>query len=125
MIVSIGVDSIAIQRIDDLWQRSGDRFLARVFTERERDYCLGKHHPAESFAARFCAKEAIMKCLGTGWSLGIAFHQIEVVRDERGAVGVQLHGFAAELAQQRGIQRIHLSLTHTGEQATAFAIAER
>ena len=71
MIVSIGVDSIAIQRIDDLWQRSGARFLARVFTERERNYCLGKHHPAESLAARFCAKEAIMKCLGTGWSEGV------------------------------------------------------
>ena len=125
MIVAVGVDSIAIQRIDDLWQRAGERFLARVFTTNERSYCLSKHRPAESFAARFCAKEAVMKCLGTGWSEGIGFRQIEVVRDPHGAVAVRLHDTARELATRRGILVIHLSLTHTGDQATAFAIAER
>lgn len=124
MIVAVGVDSLPIARIEDLWQRSGERFLQRVFTDAERAYCLSRHRPGESFAARFCAKEAVMKCLGTGWAAGIGFRQIEVVRDAEGAVAVRLHDAAAALAAQRGIRRIHLSLTHTGDAATAFAVAE-
>lgn len=124
MIVAIGVDSIAIARIEALWQRSGERFLCRVFTADECSYCLSRHRPAESFAARFAAKEAVMKCLGTGWANGVGFRQIEVVRETDGPVAVQLHGAAAARAAVRGIRRIHLSLTHTGEHATAFAVAE-
>lgn len=124
MIVAVGVDSLPIARLEDLWQRAGDRFLQRVFTDAERAYCLSRHRPGESFAARFCAKEAVMKCLRSGWAAGVGFRQIEVVRDERGAVAVHLHDEAAALAERRGIRRIHLSLTHTGDAATAFAVAE-
>jgi holo-[acyl-carrier protein] synthase len=124
MIVAIGVDSIAIRRIDDLWQRTGARFLDRVFTERERAYCLSRHRPAESLAARFCAKEAVMKCLGSGWAKGLGFRQIEIERDAAGAVQVRLSGEAAARAAARAIRTVHLSLTHTDDVATAFVVAQ-
>lgn len=124
MIAAIGVDTIEIARIRGLWQRSGPRFLQRVFTAAELDYCLGRHDPAESLAARFAAKEAVMKCLGTGWAAGLGFRQIEVGRDALGAVSVLLGGSARARAEALGIRRWHLSLTHTATAATAFAIAE-
>jgi len=124
MIVAIGVDSIAIRRIDDLWQRAGARFLERIFTDAERAYCLSRHRPAESLAARFCAKEAVMKCLGSGWAMGLGFRQIEVERDGSGAVRVRLTGEAAARAAARSIRVVHLSMTHTGDVATAFAVAQ-
>lgn len=124
MIVAIGVDAVAIARIERLWQQSPERFPQRVFTADEAAYCRSRAHPAESFAARFCAKEAVMKCLGTGWADGMAFRQIEVRRDQSGQVGLQLSGAAAERAAALGIRRWHLSLTHTGTTATAFVVAE-
>lgn len=124
MIVAVGVDTVEIARIGGLWLRAGRRFLDRVYTQAEQDYCLQRGEPAESLAARFAAKEAVLKCLGTGWSVGLGFHQVEVVRSPRGSVAVLLHGAAADLAKDRGIQRIHLSLTHDGGLATAFAVAE-
>ena len=124
MIVAIGVDTVAIARIEGLWHRSGQRCLDRLFTAAEGAYCLARHRPGESLAARFAAKEAVLKCLGTGWAAGLGFRQIEVVRNPDGAVGVPLHAAAAQRAQQLGIRRWHLSLTHTAAEATAFAIAE-
>lgn len=125
MIVAIGVDSVAIERLAAAWRRNGDRFAQRILTAAEFAYCSTRHRPAESFAARFCAKEAVMKCLGTGWARGIGFHQIEVQRDGDGAVHVALTGAAGARARELGIHRVHLSLTHTETTATAFAIAER
>jgi len=124
MIAAVGVDALEIARLQRLWDRSGTRFLERVFTIAERDYCLGRGRPSESLAARFAAKEAVMKCLGTGWGQGVGFLQIEITRSADGPVGVQLHGAAAAIAQQRGFGRIHLSLTHTDSMAVAFAVAE-
>lgn len=124
MIVAIGVDAVAIARIAALWQRGGPRFARRVLTARELDYCAARANPAESIAVRFCAKEAVMKCLGTGWAHGIGFLQIEVVRDGEGAVGIGLQGTAAARAAALGIRRWHASLTHTGDVATAFVVAE-
>lgn len=123
MIAAIGVDMVAIDRIEALWRRAGERFLARVFTAAEQRYCLGRARPAPSLAARFAAKEAVMKCLGTGWSGGVGFPHIEVVRGEGGAVGVALHGPAAETATARGLGPILLSLSHTDGMAVAFAVA--
>lgn len=124
MIVSIGSDLVAIDRVAALWQRRGDAFLSRVFTAAERSYCLGLAAPAPSFAARFGAKEAVMKCLGTGWTAGVRFVDIEVVRTASGGVSIRLHGEAAVCAAARQIERFHLTLSHDGGHALAVAIAE-
>jgi holo-[acyl-carrier protein] synthase len=124
MIHSNGVDLVEVARVERALREHGERFLARVYTAGERAYCLAKARPGPSLAARFAAKEAVMKCLGTGWSDGVGFAQIEVVRDRRGAPSLVLHGRAAERARELGIRRWHLSLTHTEHGALAFAIAE-
>ena len=123
-IVAVGVDSIDIARIEALWRRGGSRFLQRIYSDAELAYCLPRHSPAESLAARFCAKEAVMKCLGTGWSEGLAFRQIEVHREATGSVHIRLHGTAAARAAALCIVRLHVSLTHTATMATAFVVAE-
>jgi holo-[acyl-carrier protein] synthase len=124
MIVAIGVDAVDIARIERLWRQSGERFVRRLFTDAEAAYCQGRQHPAESFAARFAAKEATMKCLRSGWAEGVGFRQIEVVREPSGAVRLLLHGQAGAHAARLGIRTFHLSLTHTQTTATAFVIAE-
>ena len=124
MILGTGIDLVDLERIRGLLQREGERFLERVYTQAERAYCLGRARPAEPLGARFAAKEAVMKCLGTGWAQGVAFTQIEVTREESGQVGIRMTGRAAEIAASRGIQRVHLSLSHTADQAVAMAVAE-
>lgn len=125
MIVSVGVDAVEVARIRGLLERSRGRFERRVFTDTEAAYCRGRERPAESFAARFAAKEAVMKCLGTGWAAGTGFRQIEVQRQVSGQPTVSLDGAAAATAAALGIRRWHLSLTHTQTVATAFVVAER
>lgn len=125
MIVATGVDILEIARIERLLERGAERFFARVFTTAELEYCRGKVRPAVSFAARFCAKEAVLKCLQTGWGQGLGFAQIEVVRAASGAVGVRLHGAAAARAAAMQIATIHLTLSHSEHVAIAFAVAER
>tara|TARA_R110002094_G_scaffold160856_4_gene146125 strand:+ start:1099 stop:1476 length:378 start_codon:yes stop_codon:yes gene_type:complete len=124
MIVAIGVDAVEIERIRDMFDRSGDRFVNRIFTEQEGDYCRGRNDPAESLAARFAAKEATMKCLGTGWAEGLTFRQIEVQRLPSGDTELVVSGEAKIRAEALGIRRWHVSLTHTEITATAFVIAE-
>lgn len=124
MIVAIGVDAVEIERIRGLYARSGDRFVQRVFTDDEAAYCKTRSHPAESLAARFAAKEAVMKCLGTGWAEGLAFRQIEVQRLPSGDTRLVVTGTALTRTNELGIQRWHVSLTHTKVTATAFVIAE-
>lgn len=125
MIVSVGVDAVEVARIRGLLERSRGRFERRVFTDTEAAYCRGRERPAESFAARFAAKEAVIKCLGTGWAAGTGFRQIEVQRQVSGQPTVSLDGAAAATAAALGIRRWHLSLTHTQTVATAFVVAER
>jgi len=125
VIVSVGVDAVEVARIRGLLERSRGRFERRVFTDTEAAYCRGRERPAESFAARFAAKEAVMKCLGTGWAAGTGFRQIEVQRQVSGQPTVSLDGAAAATAAALGIRRWHLSLTHTQTVATAFVVAER
>ena len=126
MIRAIGIDAVDLDRIAGLWQRAGERFLQRICTPAEADYCRGRQGAAAaaSLAARFAAKEAGMKCLGTGWADGIGFRQFEVVRAPSGAVHLRLHGAAATRAQQLGIEHWHLSLSHTDRVAIAFVVAE-
>lgn len=124
MIVGTGVDVVEVARIRAAWERFGNRFLARVFTPEEIRYCTSKLNSAERLAARFAAKEAGMKAIGTGLRHGVTWHDLEVVRLPSGKPGLRLTGKAAQFAAQLGCKQAHLSLSHTTEQAIAFVILE-
>ncbi len=123
MIVGVGLDLCLISRMEKAIARSGGRFAARVFTAEERRYCEGRAQPAQHFAARFAAKEAILKALGV--PDGLSWHELEVGQKPAGGPKVQLHGAAARAATERGVSVLHLSLTHQGDAACAVVIAER
>lgn len=124
MILGHGVDLVEVARVGRSVERFGDRFLERVFTEAERIYAGDGPRRDEHLAARFAAKEAVFKALGTGWAQGAGWKDIEVVREASGRPALVLHGKARELSLALGIRRWHLSLTHTGSTAMASAIAE-
>ena len=123
-IFGIGVDIVDIQRIAEMRKRQGDRFYDLLFTRREVEYALARANSDECFAARFAAKEAVMKALGTGWAEGVAFTGIEIIRQDDKRPEVVLHGGASEKAKALGIGKIHLSISHAKETAVAYAIAE-
>ena len=124
MVVGLGTDLTEIVRVRRSVERFGSRFLERIYTPGEIAYCLRKKDAAESFAARFAAKEAGAKALGTGISHGVSWQEFEVRREPGGRPGLWLSGRAAELAAELGIDRISLSLTHTRELAMAVVVAE-
>ena len=124
MIVGVGMDLVQVRRVDALLERKGGRALARLFTAAEAARCRGGRSPRESFAARFAAKEAFFKALGTGWGRGGAWTEVEVVSAPSGAPSIRLHGAAAALARAAGVARVHLSLTHTDELAAAYVVLE-
>ena len=123
-IIGLGLDATDISRIADTIERYGDRFLHRIFTEGEIRYCEAKAGRFESYAARFAAKEAGMKALGTGWNHGVRWRDIEVVRPKGQRPTIQFHGQAATIATRLGTKNIALSLTHTSDQALAHVILE-
>jgi holo-[acyl-carrier protein] synthase len=118
MKICTGIDLVEIARIAESIDRHGERFLARIFTPQERLSCAEK---IESLAARFAAKEAVAKALGSGVD-GFGFCDIEITRAENGAPGLVLHGGAAQKATEQGLTRWSLSLSHGREQAIAIAI---
>lgn len=121
--LGLGIDLVEVARIRDLLARHGDRFKARTFTAGEIAYCEGCAEPAMHFAARFAAKEAAAKALGTGlWAEGVDWRDFEVVREASGKPGLVLHGAAHDHAQRQGVTRALLSLTHTRELAQAQVI---
>ena len=128
-IVGHGIDLVEVARIAALVEAHGERFLSRCFTAGEREYARDKRRATEHLAARFAAKEAVLKALGTGLSDGIEWVEVEVVpltsprAGGSAAPGVRLHGRAAQIAGQRGITGWHLSLSHTETHAIASAIA--
>ena len=122
-IVAHGIDLVQIERIDRVWRAHGERFLNRIFTAGERDYCLGGRNATERLAGRFAAKEAVMKVLGTGWRGEIRWTDIETLPDALGKPLVTLQGACAQRAASLGIGRILLSISHTREHAIASAIA--
>lgn len=125
MVLGTGTDIIEIERIQASLDRYGQRFLERIFTPGEINYCQRKkRHAAESFAARFAAKEAGAKALGTGISRGISWKEIEVRREPGERPTLHLTGRAAEQAAKIGVKRLHLSLTHSQSLALAVVIAE-
>jgi holo-[acyl-carrier protein] synthase len=126
MIVGIGLDVCEVDRIRRaLEARSAERFKARVFTAGERAYCEARRRGRfASYAARFAAKEAAMKALGTGWARGVGWHDFEVVRASGDPPRLVLHGTAAEIARKLGMARWLLALTHTDASAIASVVVE-
>ncbi|HEU4345792.1 MAG TPA: holo-ACP synthase [Candidatus Binatia bacterium] len=127
MVVSVGVDIVEVERIRRALEdpRIGRRFRDRVFTEKEVQYCEKKRRASyESYAGRFAAKEAVMKALGTGWGAKVRWLDIEVARARSGKPEILLHDKTAELAQQRGIRRWSLSISHTSQHGLAYVVAQ-
>jgi holo-[acyl-carrier protein] synthase len=124
MIVGSGIDIAEVPRIGKAIERFGERFLRRIYSEGEIRYCDRKANRVERYAARFAAKEAAMKALGTGWNHGVRWRDCEVVRMPGGRPTMTFHGRAAEFAAKLGAKNIALSLSHTAEQAIAQVILE-
>jgi holo-[acyl-carrier protein] synthase len=125
-VVGIGIDAVSIARMRRAAGATerGQRFRARVFTDHELSTCEARRDPAECLAARFAAKEAVMKALGAE-GIAFAFRDIEVTRAESGAPSILLHGRVAERARALGAGRIHVSLTHAEPLALASVVVER
>ena len=124
MIVGIGVDIAEIDRIEAAITRHGAPFLTRIYTPRESAYCESHKNKFERYAARFAAKEAAMKALGTGWRLGVRWRDIEVANALSGRPTLNLAGVAEEFAAHMGVRNISLSITHSGNIAFAQVIFE-
>jgi holo-[acyl-carrier protein] synthase len=125
VIISIGIDIIEVARVREVLLRT-PRFAERVYTARERAYCESRGVvSAQHYAARFAAKEAMLKALQTGWSGGIAWQDIEIAARESGAPFLLLTGRVRELYEQTGATAAHLSMSHTSEHAIAEVILER
>lgn len=124
MILSIGTDIVEVYRIAETMTRT-PRFIERVYTPYERDYCDAKGAAAaQSYAGRFAAKEAFLKALQTGWRGKITWHDIEIVSDDQGVPSFNVRGEARRLLEDRGANHIHLSISHTTEHAVAHVIFE-
>lgn len=123
-VIGLGIDLVEIPRLAGVIERQGDAFLRRIFTEQERAYCSSKSEPAAFYAARFAAKEAVAKAFGTGIGREIGWLDIEVTHLETGAPMVRLHGAGVELARQRGVKSVLVSLTHTGSTAGATVLLQ-
>jgi holo-[acyl-carrier protein] synthase len=119
MIIRTGVDLLEIERLKDAVARHGDRFLARIYTAAEREVCAGNF---ASLSARFAAKEAVAKALGTGLG-AVGWTDIEILREDMGQPLLRLHGRAAALANELGLAQWSISLSHTHEHAVAMAVA--
>jgi holo-[acyl-carrier protein] synthase len=124
MIIGTGIDIAEVPRIRQSIARFGDRFLRRIYTAGEIRYCDSTANRVERFAARFAAKEAAMKALGTGWSHGVRWRDCEVVRTPGGRPTLTFHGRAGEVAARLGVKNAALSISHTAEQAIAQVILE-
>lgn len=124
MIVGLGVDMEEITRIGEAIRRHGRPFLDRIFTPAEIAYCERHRDPVERYAARFAAKEATMKALGTGWGKRVRWRDIEVGRQPGGRPTIILHGAAREHAERMGARHVSLSITHSGNFALAEVILE-
>lgn len=122
MILGVGTDLVAIGRVEELLTRHGDRFLQRVFTAVERADCLHRARPAIHLAARLAAKEAAMKAIGTGWSLGVRWLDIEVRSSGTARPTIRLDGAARSRAEAQGIREALVSLSHDGGYALAVVI---
>lgn len=125
MIIATGIDLVEISRIEEKLSRHNHRFRDRVFTPAEIAYCESRASRFASYAARFAAKEAVMKALGTGWAEGVAWQEIEIFNNPAGAPTIHLAGRALERFNELGAQRAHVSLSHSRDTAIAQVIFDR
>ncbi len=123
MIKGLGIDIVEVKRIKKMKRRWQERFLTKIFTEQEIDYCQSKKNSAQHLAARFAAKEALVKCLGTGFR-NISLIDIEVIKDNQGKPVLKVYGRARELVEKKGIEKLHISLSHEKKYAVAEVIGE-
>lgn len=124
MILGTGIDLAEVDRIRAAIERYGDKFIQRIYTPKEIAYVQRKANKYERYAARFAAKEAGMKAIGTGWRHGITWQDFEVTNLPSGRPTISFHGAAARFAEKMGVKRSHLSLTHTAQYGQAFLILE-
>ena len=117
-----GIDMVECHRLQQSVERHGRRFLERVFTPAELDYCLGRKRRTEHLAGRFAAKEAVLKVLGTGWRNGISWKDIEIINDPLGRPVVSLSGQCSRIADSLGITNLQISISHVESHAIASAI---
>jgi holo-[acyl-carrier protein] synthase len=122
MVVGIGVDLVRIDRVRAIAERWQARFLERLYTKAERRDCMNKAAPYASLAGRFAAKEAVLKALGTGWSAGVSWHDIQVLNDRTGRPHATVSGRLKTLMERAGVTTIHLSLSHDTDYAVAEAV---
>jgi holo-[acyl-carrier protein] synthase len=121
-LVGLGLDLVEVSRIRSLLEKGGDRFKDRVYTRSEITYCDSCADAAMHYAARFAAKEAVSKALGTGFTNGVTWRDIEVLRSPSGAPSVRLHGAATTVARSLSVDRVLITLTHTTTAAAASAV---
>ena len=124
MAPGIGIDLVDVARLQHTLESSSGKMKERIFTEAEWAECQSRRKPEIHLAARFAAKEAAMKCLGTGWTEGVGFKEFEVVSDGTIPPVMKISGRAAEIALERGIRGFRISLSHTDSLAIAIAFAE-
>ena len=124
MIFGTGIDIVEVDRIREICKRWRKRFLNRVLCEEEIEYCLSQSDPAQCIAARFAGKEAISKAFGTGIGAELGWHDIEIVHQPKGRPTVRLHGRGKFLLLEQGGKCVHVSLSHSGDQAAAMALLE-
>jgi holo-[acyl-carrier protein] synthase len=124
MIVGLGIDIAEVNRIREAIERHGEAFLKRVYTPAEIAYCKKHRDPFERYAARFAAKEAAMKALGTGWRRGVRWVDIEVARMPSGQPTIKFYGETEKIVASLGVKRILLTITHSGNTALAQVIFE-
>ena len=124
MIFGVGVDLVNIQRLETVLQRWGDRFVKRVFTDQEAEFCFKRAYPASPFALRFAAKEAFSKAIGLGMRKGIRWRDIEVFHYPGGRPGLRLQGRCSEICLEKQITRFHLSLSDDGRYGVAVVVLE-
>ncbi|MCY2983623.1 MAG: holo-ACP synthase [Planctomycetota bacterium] len=120
-LISIGTDIIECVRIAQMIEKHGEVFLQRVFTQKEILYCSSRKAATQHYAGRWAAKEAVLKVLGTGWAKGIQWTDVEVVNEVSGAPVIKIIGKAAEIAKERGIREVMITISHCRAYATAFA----
>jgi holo-[acyl-carrier protein] synthase len=124
VIVGLGIDIAEVARVKAAIERHGETFLHRVYTAKEQEYCERFKNKYERYAGRFAAKEAAMKALGTGWSRGVRWVDVEVTREKGGRPTIKLAGEAAHIADRLNVKNIVVSITHTADQAFAQVIFE-